>query len=104
MPKQVHICAFGDADWRHAFSVEVDDFLALVRAVLPQMRQAGGGPFEHLGSGGELAWAVRDDLSIIPKAANEAMVRGLEGGYGIRANSVMVGVIGAGMYLILKLA
>jgi NAD(P)-dependent dehydrogenase (short-subunit alcohol dehydrogenase family) len=39
---------------------------------------------------------------VIPKAANEAIIRGLsreEGKYNIRANTVLVGVIEAGMFL-----
>jgi 3-oxoacyl-[acyl-carrier protein] reductase len=40
-------------------------------------------------------------LSVVPKAANESFLRGVareEGRHGIRANSVLVGVIDAGMF------
>jgi NAD(P)-dependent dehydrogenase (short-subunit alcohol dehydrogenase family) len=58
-----------------------------------------------LGSAGALSWPKRDGLSVVPKAANEALIRGIareEGRFGIRANSVLIGVIEAGMFLKLK--
>ena len=48
-------------------------------------------------------WApMKDGLSVVPKAANEALVKGIakeEGRHNIRANSLLVGVIEAGMFL-----
>lgn len=87
--------------WRTAFEVEVHGFFALVRALLPQMRDLGGGSIVHLGSAGHMRWPERDGLSVAPKAANESWLKGLareEGRHGIRANSVLVGVIDAGMF------
>ena len=87
--------------WKHAVNVEVHGFFTTTQALLPHFRQAGGGSFVHLGSVGDLAWPARDGLSVAPKAANEALVKGLareEGRYNIRANSVLVGVIDAGMF------
>ena len=55
----------------------------------------------HLGSAGHLRWPDRDGLSVAPKAANESFLKGIareEGKHGIRANSVLVGVIDAGMF------
>jgi NAD(P)-dependent dehydrogenase (short-subunit alcohol dehydrogenase family) len=66
------------------------------------LRDWGGGSFVHLGSAGALSWPKRDGLSVVPKAANEALIRGIareEGRFGIRANSVLIGVIEAGMFL-----
>src|SRR3546814_17033106 len=66
------------------------------------MRDAGGGSYVHLGSAGHLWFPQRDGLSVVPKAANEAFVKGIakeEGRHNIRANSVLVGVIEAGMFL-----
>ena len=47
----------------------------------------------------------RDILSVAPKAAVEAVVRGIaveEGRFGVRANSVRVGVVEAGIFLRLE--
>ena len=87
--------------WRNAFDVEVHGLINAVGAVLPHMRAAGGGSIVHLGSAGHLRWPDRDGLSVVPKAANESFLRGVareEGRHGIRANSVLVGVIDAGMF------
>lgn len=87
--------------WRTAFEVEVHGFFALAMALLPHMRENGGGSIVHLGSAGHLRWPERDGLSVAPKASNESWLKGIareEGRYGIRANSVLVGVIDAGMF------
>lgn len=87
--------------WRKAFDVEVHGFFALTTALLPHMRQHGGGSIIHLGSAGHLRWPDRDGLSVAPKASNESWLKGIareEGRHGIRANSVLVGVIDAGMF------
>jgi 3-oxoacyl-[acyl-carrier protein] reductase len=87
--------------WRRAFEVEVHGLFGLVSAALPHMRDAGGGSIVHLGSAGHLRWPDRDGLSVAPKAANESWLKGVareEGRHGIRANSVLVGVIDAGMF------
>ncbi len=90
-----------DEDWRQAFAVETHGLFTMVKTVLPHMRKHGGGSIVHLGSAGHLRWPPRDGLSVIPKAANESLVKGIareEGEHGIRANSVLVGVIDAGMF------
>lgn len=86
-------------EWRHAFEVEVHGFFAAMSLIVPHMRAMGGGSFVHLGSAGHDWWPARDGLSVAVKAANEQVIRGLakeEGRHGIRANSVLVGVIDAG--------
>lgn len=87
--------------WHRAFAVETHGFLNMVTALLPSMRKNGGGSIVHLGSAGHLRWPDRDGLSVVPKAANESLIKGIareEGRHGIRANSVLVGVIDAGMF------
>jgi 3-oxoacyl-[acyl-carrier protein] reductase len=77
------------------------DQLYLGETLLPHMREQGGGSIVHLGSAGHLRWPDRDGLSVAPKASNESWLKGIareEGRYGIRANSVLVGVIDAGMF------
>lgn len=99
---QLHISEMKLEDWRRAIEVEVMGFFNAVQASLPHMRKAGGGSFVTLGSAGHMRWPDRDGLSVAPKAANESLVKGIareEGSYNIRANSVLVGVIEAGMFL-----
>lgn len=100
--EQVGLADTTTEQWRGAIDVEVHGFFNAARAILPHMRQAGGGSLVHLGSAGDLRWPDKDGLSVAPKAANEALVKGFareEGRHGIRANSVLVGVIEAGMFL-----
>ncbi|MEO0030246.1 MAG: hypothetical protein RIS94_4 [Pseudomonadota bacterium] len=86
-------------EWRHAFDVEVHGFFAAAQALIPHMREQGGGSFVTLGSAGHDWWPARDGMSVAVKAANEQLVKGIakeEGKANIRANSVLVGVIDAG--------
>ncbi|MDD3798832.1 MAG: SDR family oxidoreductase [Novosphingobium sp.] len=86
-------------EWRHAFEVEVHGFFAVAQAVIPHMREQGGGSFVTLGSAGHDWWPARDGMSVAVKASNEQLVKGIakeEGKHNIRANSVLVGVIDAG--------
>ncbi len=99
---QVHLADTTPEQWRRAIDVEVHGFFNAAHHVIPHMRAQGGGSFVHLGSAGDLRWPDKDGLSVAPKAANEALVRGIareEGKHGIRANSILVGVIEAGMFL-----
>jgi len=98
---QLHISEMSHDDWKRAIDVEVMGFFNAAKAVLPHLRDAGGGSFVTLGSAGHLRWPDRDGLSVAPKAANEALIKGLareEGRYNIRANSILVGVIEAGLF------
>ncbi|WP_175834508.1 SDR family NAD(P)-dependent oxidoreductase [Burkholderia anthina] len=101
---QRHIGDMTHDDWRRAIEVETVGFFNAAKAALPHLRASGGGSFVTLGSAGHLRWPDRDGLSVAPKAANEALVKGLareEGRYEIRANSILVGVIEAGMFPVL---
>lgn len=87
--------------WKRSIDTEVHGFFNAVQATLPELRK-GGGSYVHLGSAGHVWWPPRDGLSVAPKAANEALVQGIakeEGRNNVRANSVLVGVIEAGMFL-----
>lgn len=100
LPAQKYIAEFSDTEWRTAIDTELHGFFHVVQAGLPHLR-AHGGSFVHLGSAGHQLWPARDGLSVAPKATNEALVRGIareEGRFGIRANSVLIGVIEAGMF------
>lgn len=98
---QLHLAETSAEQYRHAFAVEAFGFFNAVQAVLPHFRGQGGGAIVHLGSAGHSWWPPRDGLSVAPKAANEALIRGIakeEGRHNIRANSLLIGVIDAGMF------
>lgn len=91
-----------EALWKRSIDIEVHGFFNVVQATLPHLRAQGGGSYVHLGSAGHMWWPPKDGLSVAPKAANEALIKGIakeEGRNNIRANSVLVGVIEAGMFL-----
>ena len=99
---QVLISESTREQWHNAINTEVHGFYEATIGLIPHMKENGGGSFVHLGSAGELRFPERDMLSVTPKAANESLVRGIareEGRHNIRANSVLVGVIEAGMFL-----
>jgi len=100
--EQVFIAETSRELWKKSMDIEVNGFFTVVQATLPHLRKAGGGSYVHLGSAGHLWWPHKDGLSVVPKAANEALIKGIakeEGRNNIRANSVLVGVIEAGMFL-----
>lgn len=98
---QSPLAEWDDAMFRNAMEVEAFGFYNAARAIIPHMRAMGGGSFVHLGSAGHDWFPKLDGLSVVPKAANEALIKGIakeEGEHNIRANSVLVGVIDAGMF------
>jgi 3-oxoacyl-[acyl-carrier protein] reductase len=100
--EQVHIADTTPELWKKSIDIEVHGFFNAVKATLPHLREQGGGSYVHLGSAGHVWWPAKDGLSVAPKAANEALITGIakeEGKHNIRANSVLVGVIEAGMFL-----
>ena len=100
--EQVSIAETSQELWARSLAIEANGFFNVVQATLPKLRAAGGGSYVHLGSAGHVWFPPKDGLSVIPKAANEALVKGIakeEGRNNIRANSVLIGVIEAGMFL-----
>lgn len=98
---QSPLAEWDDALFRNAMEVEAFGFYNAARAIIPHMRGNGGGSFVHLGSAGHDWFPKLDGLSVVPKAANEALIKGIakeEGENNIRANSVLVGVVDAGMF------
>lgn len=100
--EQVMIQESSFNQWKKAVDVEVHGFYKACHILIGHMRVHGGGSFVHLGSAGDVSFPPKDFLSVAPKAANESLVKGIareEGMHNIRANSVLVGVIEAGMFL-----
>lgn len=101
------IAEWTEEKFRRSMEIEAFGFNNAVQVALPHMRQKGGGSFVHLGSAGHAWWPLRDGLSVVPKACNEALIKGIakeEGRHEIRANSILVGVIDAGQFQIGKAA
>ncbi len=99
---QVFLSQMKTEQWRTIIDEDLNGCFHLMQATLPALRRWGGGSYVHLGSAGHLRWPERDGMSVAPKAAIEALITGIareEGRHGIRANSVLLGVIEAGMFL-----
>ncbi len=92
------------AEWRRVMDSDVHGFFNLIQASLPHLRELGGS-YVQISSVGLQRWPARDVLSVAPKAAIDALMTGIaqeEGRFGVRANSVALGVIEAGLFLRLK--
>ena len=102
---QPYISNTTPAQWRSAMTGEAQGFFNLVHGALPALRAGGGGALLAVTSSGGVRFPPGDILSVAPKAAIEALIRGVareEGRFGIRANSVAIGVIEAGIFLRLQ--
>lgn len=87
-------------EWKRTIDGDLTGFYHVMRASIPHLRKQGGS-FVAMTSAGLVRHPPRDILSTVPKAGVEALVRGIareEGRYGIRANSVALGVIDAGLF------
>ncbi len=87
--------------WQAVIDADLNGFFNIVHHTLPHMKAAGGGSYVHISSAGLHKWPERDVLSVAPKAAIESLVQGIakeEGQFGIRANSVAIGVINSGIF------
>lgn len=86
--------------WSEVLEADAGGFFNLVHASLPHLRKARGS-IVAVTSAGLYRFPSRDILSVAPKAAIEALVRAVakeEGRFGVRANSVALGVIDAGIF------
>ena len=102
LAEQVLISEMTHKQWQTVIDQDLNGFFNVVRSTLPRLREWGGGSYVHLGSAGHLQWPPRDVMSVAPKAAIEALITGIakeEGRFNIRANTVLLGVIEAGMFL-----
>ena len=79
---------------------DVNGFFHVAHAALPHLRKSQGS-IVFVSSAGLKRFPPGDVLSVAPKGAIEALMRGIareEGRYGIRTNNVAVGVVDAGMF------
>lgn len=90
------------AEWRKVIDADLNGFFAIVQATLAHLKANGGGSYVHISSAGLHRWPEGDVLSVAPKAAIDSLLKGIakeEGRFGIRANSVAIGVIETGIFL-----
>lgn len=93
------------AEWRRTFDADVNGFFHLVHSALPLLRNAGESSITAISTAAVKRHSPRDILSNAPKAAVDMLIKGVareEGRFGIRANSVALGVIDAGLFLRFK--
>ena len=94
-----HLSRVAPADMAGQLRDDPAAFFAFASAVLPLLR-ASAGSLTAVTTAATARFAVRDGLSAAPKAAVEALVRGLaaeEGRFGVRVNCVGPGMLSDGM-------
>jgi len=97
---QPYVSQVTPEQWRDTMDWDVNGFFHVVHAALPHLRESQGS-IVFVSSAGLKRFPPGDVLSVAPKGAIEALIRGIareEGRYGVRANSVAVGVVDAGMF------
>lgn len=97
---QPYVSETREADWVATMDADANGFFRVVRASLPALRESRGS-IVLLSSAGLGRHPQGDVLSVAPKGACEALVRAVareEGRFGVRANSVRVGIVDAGMF------
>lgn len=95
----VHLSRVAPAAMAEQLQVDAAGFFAVAHAAVPFLR-ASRGSLTAVTTAATSRFPVRDGLSSAPKAAVEALVRGLaveEGRYGVRVNAVGPGMLSDGM-------
>lgn len=95
-----HLSAVSPAQLADQLAADAAGFFNVVQPALPLLRAAGSGSVVAITTAATARFPKRDGLSTAPKAAVEAIVRGLaveEGRYGVRVNAVGPGMIADGM-------
>ena len=91
-------------EWDEVMRTDADGFFNIIKNSLPILRKFGGS-YTTLSSIGLSRWPTKDVLSVAPKAAIDALISGIakeEGRNNIRANSIQLGIIEAGIFLRIK--
>ena len=95
-----YVADIDPASFHQAIEDDLVGFFSLVKAAIPHLRNSRGA-LVALTSAGVARHPQRDVLSTAPKAGMEALVRAVareEGRFGVRANSVGVGSVQAGLW------
>lgn len=96
---QQYVSQLKPEQWEQVVPVELMGFIALVRQVLPILRQTRGS-IVNVGSVATQWFIVGDALSAVPKAGTEVLCRAIakeEGRFGVRANVVAPGIMEVGI-------
>lgn len=103
MVRLVHLSRTPPADMERHLLQDALGFFRIVHAALPALRSSQGAVVAcH--SAAQYRYAPADGLSVVPKAAVTAIMKGIakeEGRFGIRANGVGIGLINAGQQEVL---
>jgi 3-oxoacyl-[acyl-carrier protein] reductase len=94
-----HLSRVAPADLAEQLDSDASAFFRVVAPALPALREAAGNVVA-VTTAATARFPVRDGLSSVPKAAVEALVRGLaaeEGRFGVRVNCVGPGMLTDGM-------
>ena len=97
---QPYVSRVTPEQWRNTMDWDVNGFFHVAHAALPHLRESHGS-IVFVSSAGLKRFPPGDVLSVAPKGAIEALIRGIareEGRSGVRANNVAVGVVDAGMF------
>lgn len=97
---QPYLSATDPKEYAEVLRADAEGFFTLIHHALPLLRESRGS-IVLISSAGLERHPPGDLLSVAPKAANEAVIRAIareEGRYGVRANSVRVGIVDAGMF------
>jgi NAD(P)-dependent dehydrogenase (short-subunit alcohol dehydrogenase family) len=87
-------------EWDRTIAGDLTGAFNVLRAAVPHLRETRGS-IVAITSAGLIRHPPKDILSVVPKAGVEALMRGLareEGRGGIRANSIALGVVDAGLF------
>lgn len=96
---QHHVSQLKPEQWHEVVSIELMGFIALIRQVLPVLRETRGN-IVNIGSVATHWFVVGDALSAVPKAGSEVLCRAVakeEGRFGVRANTVAPGIMEVGI-------
>lgn len=97
---QPYISQISEQQWHVVFETETMGFIRVASVLLPYFREHGGGNLVAVTSMANTRVIVGDTISAAPKAAIEALCKGIakeEGRYGIRANTVAPGAMNSGL-------
>ena len=86
--------------WKGVIDADINGFFNLIKSGLPHLRKSKGS-IVFISSAGLFKYPPGDILSVAPKATIEHVLKGIakeEGGNGVRANSIALGIIETGIF------
>lgn len=98
--RMAYVAEIGIEEFQNTIRNDLFSFFNVVKATIPIMRAGGGGAIVAMSSAAMVHFSPKDLLSTGPKGGVESIVRAVareEGRFNIRANSIGLGVIDAGL-------